>query len=153
MCFRWEADPRTTHSTYMNSFPKTSSDCDLSVSWTEHLYSRRAVGRRWRSKEQLGGSQETTSKSSGHHEVQCEPQVNHLTPSSGRTRTGEVLMLRLTQGVQKWRLHVNNPAKVALTSAPSQSNSETNGLLTGCSLQNSKNNLGHVHWAPWSRGY
>lgn len=45
--------------------------------------------------------------------MQCEPQVNRLTPSSGRTRTGEVLMLRLTQGVQKRRPHVNNPAKVA----------------------------------------
>lgn len=115
----------------MNSLPKTSSDCDLRVSWTEHLCSRRAVGRWRRSNEQLGGSHEMRSKSSGHHEAQCEPQVNCLTLSSGHTRTGEVLMLRLTQGVQKWRPHVNNPAKMALTSAPSQSNSETNGLLTG----------------------
>lgn len=85
---------------YINTFPKTIS-VYLNASWTEHFCSRSGVRRQCRSNEQLGGSNEMRRKSSGKHEAQCEYEVNCLTLSSGRMRTGEVLMLRLRQGAWK----------------------------------------------------
>lgn len=97
----------------------------LNVSLTGHFHSRSGVGRQCRSNEHLEAQMRRGARAQETMKHSISIRSTALTLSSGCMRTGGALMLWLRQGVQSWLPSVTNPTKlkVALASAPSQSNS------------------------------